>query len=157
MIKDVSLITIDHDGVPRGYTGDLPEATAEIFRATVKLYESVGFKEPWVCYLAVFESTPVGTCGFKSPPCNGRVEIAYFTFPEFEGRGFATAMAAQLITIAKRHQPSILVFAQTLPERNASHRILEKLGFNCVGKIEHPEDGTVCEWQLKMEKGTKTN
>lgn len=155
MSKDVSLITIDHEGVPRGYAGGLSEKTAKIIRLTVKLYESVGFIEPWVCYLAIFETTLVGTCGFKSIPHDGRVEIAYFTFPEFENRGFASAMAAQLVTIAKRHQPSILVTAQTLPERNASHRILEKLGFNCVGKIEHPEDGTVCEWQLTEDYNAK--
>jgi hypothetical protein len=41
------------------------------------------------------------------------------------------------------------VFAQTLPERNASHRILEKLGFEAVGTINHPEDGEVLEWQWK--------
>lgn len=155
MSKDITLITIDHDGVPLGYEGKLPENTTEVIRATIKHYEAIGFKVPWICYLAIFETTLVGTCGFKSIPHDGRVEIAYFTFPEFEGRGFATAMAAQLITIAKRHQPSILVTAQALPERNASHRILEKLGFNCVGKIEHPEDGTVCEWQLTEDYNAK--
>ena len=148
MSSVVSLIPIDPDGVPRGYEGVLPEVTAEVFRTTVNLYESVGFEEPWVGYLALAGSTPVGTCGFKSPPRDGRVEIAYFTFPEFEGRGFATAMATQLVTVARRHRPSVLVAAQTLPERNASHRVLEKLGFNCVGTIDHPEDGTVWEWQL---------
>lgn len=42
----------------------------------------------------------VGTCGFKSSPDQGRVEIAYFTFPDFEGRGLATAMAGELLAIA---------------------------------------------------------
>jgi len=148
MIKDITLITIDRDGVPLGYAGELPEDAVEVISATVKHYETICFNEPWVCYLAVFESTLVGTCGFKSPLCNDRVEIAYFTFPKYEGRGFATAMATHLVTMAKQQEPTILVTAQTLPERNASHRILEKLGFNCVGKIEHPEDGTVCEWYL---------
>lgn len=149
-----SLVPIDLDGVPRGHEGILPEVTTEIFRATVKLYESVGFEEPWIGYLALAGSTPVGTCSFKSPPRDERVEIAYFTFPEFEGRGFATAMAAQLVAVARQHRPSVLVAAQTLPERNASHRVLEKLGFNYVETIDHPEDGTVWEWQLAAEKGT---
>ena len=112
-----------------------------------ELYESVGFEQPWVGYLALDGSIPVGTCAFKSPPCDGRAEIAYATFTGFEGRGFATAMAAELLALARRHDPTVIVTAQTLPQRNASHRVLEKLGFSHVATLEHPEDGTVWEWQ----------
>ena len=126
----------------------LPDVTREVFRATVALYQSVGFKEPWLGYLALADSTPVGTCGFKSAPVDRRVEIAYFTFPGFEGKGLATAMAAELVAIARRHEPLVVVAAQTLPERNASTRVLEKLGFRLVGGIDHPEDGEAWEWQL---------
>jgi RimJ/RimL family protein N-acetyltransferase len=45
-------------------------------------------------YLVLENDTIVGTYAFRSPPRNGEVEIAYFTFPEFEGRGFATEMAS---------------------------------------------------------------
>jgi ribosomal-protein-alanine N-acetyltransferase len=41
-----------------------------------------------------------------------------------------------------------VVTAQTLPERNASHRILGKLAFRHLGIVDHPEDGTVWEWRL---------
>ncbi len=144
----VSLTPIDRDGTPRGFAGVLPKVTCEVFRATASLYQSVGFKEPWLGYLALEDSTPVGTCGFKSAPVDGRVEIAYFTFPGFEGKGFATAMAAKLVAIARRHEPHIVVAAQTLPERNASTRVLEKLGFHLAGSIDHPEDGEVWEWRI---------
>jgi RimJ/RimL family protein N-acetyltransferase len=86
-------------------------------------------------------------------PKHGRVEIAYFTFPEFEGYGFASAMAARLVTIAREHHPSVVVAAQTLPERNASHRVLEKLGFRHVDTFEQPEDGMVWKWQLNEATG----
>lgn len=155
MNTKVSLIPIDRDGAPRGYTGPLPEVLSEVFRATAKLYKTVGFEEPWIGYLAIADETPVGTCGFKSPPRDGRVEIAYFTFREFEGRGLASAMAAELVAMARRHRSSVVVAAQTLPERNASHRVLEKLGFRHVETIEHPEDGTVWEWQLSGKTGTE--
>ncbi len=150
----VSLLPIDRDGTPRGYEGSLPEETSEVFRATAELYLKVGFDEPWICYLALADGTPVGTCGFKSPPGDGRIEIAYFTFPLCEGRGFASAMAAELVAIARQHRPPVVVAAQTLPERNASHRVLEKLGFRHVDTIDHPEDGTVWEWQLSEAMGT---
>lgn len=157
MSNTVSLITIDRDGTPRSYVGPLPEVTVEVFRTTRKLYESVGFEEPWVGYLALADSTPVGTCAFKSPPRDGRVEIAYFTFPGHEGSGLATAMAAELVVIARQNRPAVLVAAQTLPERNASHRILEKLGFRRITTIDHPEDGTVWEWQLAPETESRSS
>lgn len=153
MSTELSLLPIDRDGSPRGYAGPLPEVAGEVFRATAELYKAVGFVEPWICFLALADETPVGTCGFKSPPHDGRAEIAYFTFPEFEGRGIASAMASGLVAMARQQSSSVVVAAQTLPERNASHRILEKLGFRHVETIEHPEDGTVWEWNLRDAGG----
>jgi RimJ/RimL family protein N-acetyltransferase len=153
MNRKVSLVPIDRDGTPRGYMGSLPEVARESFLATAELYTRVGFEEPWIGYLALTDETPVGTCGYKAKPQNGRVEIAYFTFPEFEGRGYASAMATRLVAIAQEHESSVVVAAQTLPERNASHRVLEKLGFRYVDTIDHLEDGTVWEWQLNNETG----
>lgn len=153
MNTKVALIPIDRDGSPRGYSGSLPELTSEVFRATAELYARAGCEEPWIGYLALADETPVGTCGYKAKPQNGRVEIAYFTFPEFEGRGYASAMAERLVAIAREHDLSVVLAAQTLPERNASHAVLEKLGFRHVDTIDHPEDGTVWEWQLNEENG----
>ena len=154
MKTKISLIPVDQNGVPRGYDGYMPEMANEALRATTELYRAVGFEEPWVGYLALVDNVPAGACGFKGRPCDRRVEIAYFTFPEFEGRGLASAMAAELIAIARQHAPALVVAAQTLPQRNASHRILEKLGFRHVDTIEHPEDGMVWEWHLDEKKRT---
>lgn len=147
----VSLIPIDRNGTLRGYSGALPAIVGEVVQGTVGLYSIVGFEEPWICYVALAGGTPVGTCGFKSPPRDGRVEIAYFTFPEAEGRGIATAMAAALLAIAR--QFPVIVAAQTPPERNASHRVLEKLGFKHLETVIHPEDGSVYEWRLPEAGG----
>ena len=153
MHTKVFLVPIERDGSPRDYAGSMPDVVREVFSATAELYAKLGFDEPWIGYLALAEEKPVGTCGFKSPPCNGRVELAYFTFPEFEGRGLASAMAAGLVAIAREHGASVVVAAQTLPERNASHRVLEKVGFQHVDTINHPEDGRVWEWQLNEDTG----
>jgi ribosomal-protein-alanine N-acetyltransferase len=54
----------------------------------------------WSGYFVIDEDTRevIGSCAFKSPPtAEGVVEIAYFTYPGFEGRGYATAMATKLI------------------------------------------------------------
>ncbi len=101
---------------------------------------------PWAGYLAEEDGAVVGTCAYKSPPVLGEVEIAYFTLPEYEGRGVATRMAQRLVDLAREHGVT-RVKAQTLPERNASVRILEKLGFVLAGSVNHPEDGEVWEWR----------
>ncbi len=102
---------------------------------------------PWVCYLAVLGSKCVGTCGFTGPPKDGEVEIAYFTFPGNEGRGVATTMARRLVEIALEAKlPGLSVIAYTLPVKSASTCILEKMGFDHVGDIEHEEDGKVWKW-----------
>lgn len=75
------------------------------------------------------------------------VEIAYFTFPSYEGRGYATAMA-NLLTVGAGAAPAArTVRAHTLPERNTSVRILEKLGFAHLGQVIDPEDGPVWRWE----------
>ena len=99
-------------------------------------------------YLVLETDTIVGTCAFRSPPRSGEVEIAYFTFPKFEGRGFATEMARHLIQIVKDTQPGTRIFAFTLPEKNASNRILQKLGFGFAGETRDEEDRVVWRWEL---------
>ena len=109
------------------------------------LYDTAAPPLPWVGYLAERNGVFVGTCAYKTPPDSHGVEIAYYTFPEFEGQGIATAMAAELVEIAAR-EGIALVRAQTLPEVNASGRILTKLGFRKMGSVMHPDDGEVWEW-----------
>jgi RimJ/RimL family protein N-acetyltransferase len=91
----------------------------------------------------------VGGCGFKGAPADNRVEIAYSTFPDFEGRGLATQMARHLVDIALVTSPGITVAAQTLPEENASTTILRKLGFVFKETLIHPEDGQMWEWEYQ--------
>jgi len=144
----VRLLAVERDGSVRGLDRPLPAPLADVVDGTVSFYGIVGFHEPWIGYVATIADDPVGTCAFKASPADGRVEIAYYTLPEHEGRGVATAMASSLVARAHGHDPSLIVAAQTLPGRNASHRILEKLGVAHVATLEHPEDGIVWEWQL---------
>jgi RimJ/RimL family protein N-acetyltransferase len=146
-MTEIRLIQITRDGAP-AEAAVLCELATEACASMAALYRRVGFTPPWVGYLAVCGSDVVGTCAFKAAPVRERVEIAYYTFPPHEGRGMAAAMAAQLIHIARTERPVIEVIAQTLPERNASNRILEKLGFELSGVAIDPEDGPVWQWRL---------
>lgn len=122
----------------------------EVIEATVAHYQCTGFVPPWVGYVGVDGEVPVGVCGFKGPPADGRVEIAYGTAPGHEGKGVATALASELVKIARKTDDKMTVIAQTLPEENASTSILKKLGFVMTGTVDHPDDGLVWEWELLM-------
>ena len=102
----------------------------------------------WFGYLVVEEETRqlVGTCSLKGPPVDGVVEIAYFSFPGFEGRGIGTEMARFLVERATTLPVVTAVIAHTAAERNASTRILEKIGMKLAAAEE--EDGmAVWRWE----------
>jgi RimJ/RimL family protein N-acetyltransferase len=130
----------------------LSEAARSVISPTVQMYGRRGYVEPWIGYLSAEAEDWVGSCGFTSPPVGGIVEIAYFTFPGFEGRGIATGMAQRLIAIAEESDPSVRIIAHTLTEENASNHILKKLGFVFAGAVDHPEDGNIWEWRYESHR-----
>jgi len=150
---DVRLVRIEEDGQP-GVAGlVLSDMAAAVCHETAGLYAVTGFEPPWVGYLAILDDAIVGTCAFNTttftdPAANGIAEIAYFTFPDHENQGIATAMARRLIDTAKAAVPAMGFVAQTETEFNSSTRVLEKLGFRFAGAVEHDELGTVWEWRL---------
>lgn len=92
--------------------------------------------------------TVIGTAGFKGPPDTaGVVEIAYGVAPSFEGQGYATEAAAALVAFAFDAPLVRLVRAHTLPEANASTRVLSKCGFQHTSTVVDPDDGPVWRWE----------
>ena len=87
---------------------------------------------------------------FVSAPRDGIVEIAYFTLPEFMGRGYATPTAKRLMGFARRAMPQIVLKAFTLPQVNASTRVLERLGFESTGLAHDDDAGEVWEWRTPV-------
>lgn len=119
----------------------------EVLTQTVNLLTRDPRPAPWGSYLAFARDSAVGLCAFKAAPDPaGTVEIAYMTFPAFEGRGYATAMAGALTRIAFE-AGSPLVIAHTLPQENASNRALRRNGFAFAGETIDPEDGLVWRWE----------
>jgi hypothetical protein len=56
-------------------------------------------------------------------------------------------MVKELLTRARRVDPTVEIFAHTLAEQNASTVILRNLGFEFVGAVDHPEEGAIWEWR----------
>ena len=152
----MELVAITKNGETAKPLPTAPKIAEETVQAMTQLYRAVGYEPPWIGYVALEENICVGICGFKSPPENNRVEIAYFTFPEYESRGIATRMATELVRIALNKMPAVTVAAQTLPEENASTSVLKKLKFHFVDAVQHPEDGLVWEWHYGNVSEDKT-
>jgi len=79
------------------------------------------------------------------------VEIAYGIEPEHQGKGYATEAAQGMVDYACSHDEVRLVCAHTLPEENASTRVLTKCGFRKVGEVLDPEDGLVWRWETDKD------
>ena len=107
---------------------------------------------PWTGYLAFDEKDElVGACAFKDVPDKyHQVEIAYMTFPEFERHGYATEMARLLVEIASSTGEIKAVLAHTLRKENVSAWICKRVGFNCKGEVNDPEDGLVWRWVMPL-------
>ena len=120
----------------------------ETLKMQVEYYSKIGFHPPWIGYLALVSGSPVGMGGFKGRPIDNKVEIAYFTFPENEGKGVGTRTCEALVSKAIASDPKVEISARTMPEKNASTRILAKNGFVFSGVVQDPEDGEVWEWKF---------
>jgi ribosomal-protein-alanine N-acetyltransferase len=111
--------------------------------------------DPWVHGFAIVHletGIAIGQCGFKGPPdADGMVEIAYGVSSDQESKGYATEAARALVDYAFSFEQISLVRAHTLPQSNASTRILEKCGFQYVGEISDPEDGLVWRFETRRK------
>ena len=142
-----SLVRCGADGIPLTPISDVPEAIVLTYAANADLYRRVGFIPPWVSYVAVDDARAVGGGAFVGPPRDNRVEIAYFTLKELEGRRYATRTAFELVAIARNVNPGIMIAAFTLRESNASTKILQRLGLRVFGDAQDPDACDVWEWR----------
>jgi RimJ/RimL family protein N-acetyltransferase len=136
----------------------LHEVAQSVAQASLEFMRTFPYETPpeWFGYFAVESETQrmVGGCSFKGPAVEGAVEIAYYSFPGFEGQGIATAMAQFLIERARLLQDVTRVIAHTLREPNASARVLEKVGMRFAG--EAVDDGTPAwRWEIELAPDIK--
>ena len=82
---------------------------------------------------------------------DGTVEIAYCVDPDYQGKGYATEAAEALVAFAFGSGRVRMVRAHTLPQSNASTRVLAKCGFRHISEVIEPEDGLVWRWEKHRE------
>ncbi|MDX2048251.1 MAG: GNAT family N-acetyltransferase [Chitinophagaceae bacterium] len=141
-------IHIDEDQTKEIYAN--PDCR-EIFKSYPDYYYKTGYNPPWIGYFVIRDDKVVGVGGFTGQPADGRVEIAYYTFKEYEGQGIASFTCRQLISIAKTADPGIIITAKTSPEKNASAKVLERNGFEFSGMVQDEGIGDAWEWVYKGE------
>src|SRR5687768_2941887 len=95
---------------------DNPECAA-ILSVYPDYYNRVGFNKPWIGYFATIDGVEIiGAGGYKVQPQDGKIEIAYGTFKNFEGQGIGTEICRQLVLLSLQTNPSIRITARTLME-----------------------------------------
>lgn len=140
---------LDGAAIAEGWL-DFPDALARM----AALYRDGPSPKPWGVLFFVLDAPPVprtliGWGGYKgAPDDDGAVEIGYAIAPGLRGRGLATLAAQTMIARAFETPRVGAVIAHTLPEKNASVRILEKLGFVFAGDVEEPGHGAARRWRL---------
>jgi RimJ/RimL family protein N-acetyltransferase len=153
MPRTVELVPRTSDEVRAMIDAMAPDARAQLSADWLALVAGATAPDPWVHGFVVRQrgtGAVVGQGGFKGPPRDGVVEIAYGTESEHLGKGYATETAAALVEHAFACADVRLVTAHTLPDNGASKRVLMKCGFEYVGDVVDPEDGLV--WRFEKHR-----
>lgn len=129
-----------------------PEVSAEF----LERLNGPAAADPWkdgFAVLHIADSTVIGFCSFTGPPsADETVEIAYGIAPGYQNRGHATEAAQELIVYTMASGRVRTIRAHTLPQHNASTRVLLKCGFTLLGEVTHAEDGIVWRWEMTRER-----
>jgi len=114
---------------------------------------AAGHPAPWSTTFLIVNNEDariVGSCGFKTVPSGGRVEVGYGVAPTARGRGAATE-ALQLLTHRAFEAGATEVLAEVAPTNHASTRVVQKLAFEEVGARVDKENEYVVQWAKRSE------
>lgn len=142
---ELQLITLHEDKSKEIYNSDNCRMILDTYD---EYYKKIGYNLPSVGYFVIKDDKIVGSCGFTGQPNDGKVEIAYWTFKEYEGQGVSSFSCSELVSISHQQDPDIIVTAKTAPEHNASTKILLKNGFEFTEIVQDHEIGDAWLWTL---------
>ena len=95
----------------------------------------------------------VGNGGFYGQPDDsGIVEIGYEIASEYWNRGFATEAVRAMLDFSFSHGEVQVVMAHTLAEKNASNRVLQKVGMKFIVETDDLEQGKIWRWQISRDE-----
>lgn len=139
-------ISLNEDKIDEAYSSSDCQQLLQMYD---DFYPKIGFNTPWIGYFVVRQDKIVGSCSFVGQPQNGKVEVSYWTFKEFEGQGIASFACKELVSIAYQTDPNVTITAKTAPEKNASTKILENNNFVFTEIVQDDEIGDAWLWTHK--------
>lgn len=145
-------ISLNEDKTNEAYASADCQQLLQMYDA---FYPKTGFNIPWVGYFVIRQDNIVGSCCFAGQPQDGKVEVAYWTFKEFEGQGIASFACNELVSIAYQTDPDLTIIAKTAPGHNASTKILENNNFVFTGIVQDEEIGDAWLWTHKNRQQSK--
>ena len=83
----------------------------------------------------------------------GRGAVTVFLGCALSIGGMTEALSGVHFLVEKDLDAVRVVRAHTLPQANASTRVLGKCGFTFTGPVEDPEDGLVWRWERPRQLG----
>ena len=127
--------------VPSEWPPELYDADAVTY--TLRHLEAEPASATWASYYFVLRGdaadTLIGVGGYKGPPRpDGTVEIGYAVLPPYQRKGYGAEAAAGLTYRAFEDPRVTRVIAETLPDLEASQRVLRGNGFECIGDGSEP-------------------
>ena len=152
---NLELVPHTRDNVARMIEAMTPYEKAQLSADWLLRFRATSATDPWVHgFKAVHRESGVGvgTGGFKGPPADGMVEIAYGVDTDYRGKGYATEIAAALVSYALAFAEVDVVRAHTLPDAKASQRVLSKCRFQRVGEVTDPDDGLVWRFEKRRDE-----
>lgn len=152
--KTLTLVSLTREETLAMVDAMRPEDRAEVSPDWLAALRASELVDPWRHGFSIVHrdtGCTVGSCGFKGPPADGVVEVAYGVDPEHRCKGYATE-AAEALTNFAFAQNVALARAHTFHETNASTRVLTKCGFRRIGEVIDPEDGLVWRWERHCEQ-----
>jgi RimJ/RimL family protein N-acetyltransferase len=107
----------------------------------LKYFATYPNSEGWVNWYFALKShidagaVAIGNGGFRGrPTVDGTVELGYSILPQFQNVGYATEAVAGLLGWAFSHFEVKRVIAETYPSIPKSIRVLQKNGFQFIGR-----------------------
>jgi ribosomal-protein-alanine N-acetyltransferase len=133
--------------VPKGW----PEKAAMFEYAVGQLLLHPRDIDWWVYFFLDASGRLVGSGGYHGPPADGSVEIGYEIAREFRQHGLGTAAVVELVAKAFENSDVQEVIAKTEMKTNPSVKILERIGFRCIGTFY--DDGyEENQWDWRLDR-----
>lgn len=123
---------------------ELSAAYTEMLTGCQKFPEQYLWYAPWkICLLE--SGAFVGDLCFKGLPESGQPEIGYGILEKYWGNGYATEAVKAVCQWALARDGVKAVEAETVPDNQASQRVLEKAGFQPTGVVGEEGPRFVCQ------------